>query len=99
MKNVLFSLALSSTLLSTATVAQEQPYQIDYKCSAGGCSLICKDERSGKWETVANNGNSVRSFNYPNGNMEFYFDRGAKGDERVIIGQDKLQCKVVGAKS
>ncbi|NOU53107.1 hypothetical protein HG263_21640 [Pseudoalteromonas sp. JBTF-M23] len=96
MKNVVFTVALSSTLLSTATVAQEQPHKVKHECGVRGCSLICKDLRTNQWETIVDQGVQVTTYNYPNGNMEFFFDRGVKEDERIIIGQDKLNCKVKG---
>lgn len=87
--------AISLPLSSNAQEAEEL-FQTQYSCKMEGCLIICKDDKEKDFQVLAKDAKTVKTFNYPNGNMEFYVDRGSKGKERVIIGQKNLYCKITG---
>lgn len=97
MKKLLLPLLFAISLpLSSNAQGAEDIFQTQYSCEMDGCSIICKDDKEKAFQVLAKGAKIVKTFNYPNGNMEFYVDRGINGKERVIIGQKNLYCKITG---
>lgn len=66
-----------------------------YKCDAGGCEIYCKKGAS-DWTPMARDAHSIVVKNMPNGNVEYFLDRGAKGDQSILISPENLQCRITG---
>jgi len=99
MKKILLPLLFATSLpFSIHAKDPEQVFQIQYSCEINGCSIICKDDNEQEFQVLSQGANIVKTFNYPNGNMEFYVDKGIQGKERLMIGQSNLHCKIIGIK-
>jgi len=91
---------ITATLIpfSAYTKEPEKVFDLHYYCEANGCEIACKEGNKKEFLVIAHGAKKIVSFNYPNGNMEFFVDKGINGKEKLIVGKHNLQCKITGIK-
>ena len=92
MARMIYFLVAALVCLPSGTNAEEQEFVKKLRCKVSECKVKCL-HNNGQWVLVGK-AEGVTMNILRNGVTYFQLDKGANGEETIVVGRDQLYCKV-----